>query len=280
MIKNYSTILFIAIAILAATNVNSQVLTSENFDGTIAPALPANWNTTTISSIGWRTDSSVTNISTGYPNASGIKNMVIKNSDSSGTYTLTSPSFSTIGQNNIKLIWASRVSTNFPASGSTTPVLEYSINGGTSWTLVNYTENSANSVWAPVNAGNPIQLPANANNILDLKLRWTITIVNNLNGTYRMDDFSLLSDTTTGLIENERNDNTAIFPNPFNNQFTVSFQDVNSNRIITLFDMLGNKIKETKAINIKNNIDCTDIDKGTYIMVTNNGNAIKKIVKN
>jgi hypothetical protein len=40
------------------------------------------------------------------------------------------------------------------------------------------------------------------------------------------------------------------------------------------------KIKETKAINIQNNIDCTDVDKGTYIMVTNNGNAIKKIVKN
>jgi len=278
MIKNYSTILLIAIAILSATNVNSQVLNSENFDGTIAPVLPTNWTTTTISSIGWRTDSS--NYSTGYTNASGLKNMVIKNVDSSGTYTLTSPSFSTIGQNNIKLIWASRVSANFLASGSTPPVLEYSINGGTSWTLVNYTENTANSIWALVNAGTPIQLPTNANNILDLKLRWSISIVNNANGSYRMDDFALLSDTTTGLIDNEIKDNTTLFPNPFNNQFTVSFQDVNSNRIIAIYDLLGNKLKEEKAKTTVCNIDCNDIAKGTYIMVTNNGNTIKKIVKN
>jgi hypothetical protein len=164
----------------------AQNLITENCDAPIAPALPAGWTTSTIAGIGWRTDS--TNFSTGYTGASGLKNIVIRNTDSTGTYMLYSPVINAQDYTSLTVLWGSRVSNNFLNSGSTTPVLEASADGGSTWTNVSYAENSANSTWSLVNGGTAISLPASLDHATSVQLRWSISIINAASGTYRIDD--------------------------------------------------------------------------------------------
>lgn len=163
------------------------ILVEENFDGMTAPMLPNNWITSTLFDIGFRTDPGQP--SAGYADVSGVQNIVIRNSDSTGIYTLTSPAFSTVDYTAIEVAWGSRVSNNFLSSGSSVPVFEYSVDGGVSWSIVSYVDNEANSTWSLVNGGAPILLPIEAENQETVHLRWTISIVNQADGTYRMDDF-------------------------------------------------------------------------------------------
>jgi hypothetical protein len=189
--------LFILLTIISSTVLAQTTISTVDFDAPIAPDLPTGWTTTTNFNLGWRSDSS--NFSTGYSNSSGLKNVVIRNSDSTGTYQLFSPIYSTLNFNNISVLWASRVSNNFITSGSTTPTCQFSIDGGSSWSNVAFLENNANSTWDFVNGGVRIMLSALANNQNTFQLRWTINIVTNPAGTYRIDDFSLQGTSTTGV---------------------------------------------------------------------------------
>jgi hypothetical protein len=157
----------------------------ENFDNLTIPALPEGWTTTTNFDIGFRTEDGN---NSDYSNASGLNNVVIRNSDSTGTYTFYSPVFSTMGLIDIQMMWGSRVSTNFLPSGSATPILEYSANGGVSWSALSYTESDGGSVWGLVNGGSPIALPAETYQNPNVQVRWTVNIISNPDGTYRMDD--------------------------------------------------------------------------------------------
>jgi len=157
----------------------------ENFDNLTIPALPEGWTTTTNFDIGFRTEDGN---NSDYSNASGLNNVVIRNSDSTGTYTFYSPVFSTMGLIDIQMMWGSRVSTNFLPSGSATPILEYSVNGGLSWSALSYTESDGGSVWGLVNGGSPIALPAETYQNPNVQVRWTVNIISNPDGTYRMDD--------------------------------------------------------------------------------------------
>jgi len=278
MNKIYSFLILFVVNQFLGFDVKAQIINTQNFDGTNAPTLPANWSSTLINTIGWRVDSSIANISTGYLGASGLKNVVIRNSDSSGIYTLTSPSFSTLGLSNVSVIWASRVSSNFLASGSVLPTLEYSINAGNTWSSVAYIENAANSVWALVNGATPIVLPANANNAANLKFRWTLTIVNNLNGTYRMDDFLLLGDTTTSINSIYDNEIVSIYPNPFNEDFIIENSDFNSMQNVVVYNVQGKKVKELKMTNSKTVVGSNDLAKGVYfIEIVGKSGMIKAI---
>jgi len=265
MNKIYSFLLLFFVNQFLGFDVKAQIINAQNFDGTNAPTLPANWSSTLINTIGWRVDSSA-NISTGYQGASGLKNVVIRNSDSSGIYTLTSPSFSTLGLSNVSVIWASRVSSNFLASGSVLPTLEYSINAGNTWSSVAYIENAANSVWALVNGATPIVLPANANNAANLKFRWTLTIVNNLNGTYRMDDFLLSGAITMSLTNLSYNEVIGIYPNPFQDYFQINNPDINITQNVIVYDLQGKKLKEAKITGSQTKIECNDLEKGLYFV--------------
>jgi hypothetical protein len=174
------------IVLLMAYSAISQVyLIDENFDSVTAPALPDGWITTTNFDIGFRTENGN---NSDYSNASGLNNVVIRNSDSTGTYTFYSPVFSTMDLIDVQLIWGSRVSTNFLSSGSVPPVLEYSANGGVSWSALSYTESDGGSIWGLVNGGTPILLPAETYQNPTVQLRWKVNIVSSPNGTYRMDD--------------------------------------------------------------------------------------------
>ena len=170
----------------AAIQVFSQVyVLDENFDNLTTPALPVGWTTTTNFDIGFRTEDGN---NSDYSNASGLNNVVIRNSDSTGTYTFYSPVFSTMGLIDVQMMWGSRVSTNFLPSGSATPILEYSANGGVSWSALSYAESDGGSVWGLVNGGTPIALPAETHQNPNVQVRWTVNIISNPDGTYRMDD--------------------------------------------------------------------------------------------
>lgn len=157
----------------------------ENFDSLTTPALPEGWVTTTNFDLGFRTEDGN---NSDYVNASGLNNVVIRNSDSTGIYTFYSPVFSTMGLIDVQMIWGSRVSTNFLPSGSATPILEYSANGGMSWSALPYAESDGGSVWGLVNGGTPIALPAETYQNPNVQVRWTVNIISNPDGTYRMDD--------------------------------------------------------------------------------------------
>ncbi len=177
---------------------------SQNFDS-LALSLPTGWSTT---ASGWVMDSVTANRSSGYTGASGMFNCVIKNAATvSGTYTLTTGAISTIGDTGITVSWAARRTTHFSDSSSSIQSFDFSIDGGSTWTNLPYTENAGNSTWAIDNAGARIMLPASANNQASVIFRWVANLHKTPSGTYRIDDFNLEGTTTTGIAE-LANDNT------------------------------------------------------------------------
>lgn len=163
-------------------------IVNENIDLTAFESLPLGWQSTYNGNFGFRCDS--TNSSNGYSGATGLNNIMIRNSDLSGSYTLFSPILNSLGLDNISIIWGSRVSNNFFSTGSQLPTLSFSTDGN-SWTPINYVDNENNSLWSLVNFGIPIALPAAADNAGFLQFKWDINILNGTNGTYRMDDIKI-----------------------------------------------------------------------------------------
>lgn len=241
--KRTTTLLVSLWLIISASATNAQsIIHTQNFDGVATPSLPNGWTTTTNFGLGWRTDSS--NVSTGYAGASGLINCYIRNSDSSGTYSLLSPVFNTTGYTNLSVMFASRVSNNFPTSGSTVPALEYTINGGQNWLNIAYLENNANSTWALVNGGFRIDLPPTAENQPALQFRWRVNIVNNSQGTYRIDDFDFQGTNTSGISEMIYGRGMKIYPNPVvKGPVHITFPDSFNCIEIQLMDASGRVIE-------------------------------------
>lgn len=274
--KRTTTLLFVLALIISFSVTNGQsVIHSQNFDGNVMPALPTGWNTTTNFGIGWRTDS--TNVSAGYPGASGLNNCFIRNSDSSGTYSLLSPVFNTVGYTNLSVLFASRVSNNFPTSGSTVPALEYTINGGQNWLNIAYLENNANSTWALVNGGFRIDLPPTAENQPALQFRWRVTIVNNSQGTYRIDDFDFQGTNTSGVSEMIYGNGMKIYPNPVvNEKVRISFPDSFNCNEVQLSDASGRIIENFKPVSSSFDLNTDKLTKGFYHLkaIDRNGAAL------
>jgi len=187
----YKLLLTLVAACFALSGIAQIYVINESFDAVTIPALPDGWTTTTNYDIGFRTEDS--NVSD-YGGASGLNNVVIRNTDSTGVYVFYSSVFSTLGLINLQMSWASRVSNNFLTPGSATPLLECSANGGVSWAPVTFTENANNSTWGVVNDSVAIALPAETFENPYVQLRWTASIVNDPSGTYRMDDVKVWGD--------------------------------------------------------------------------------------
>jgi hypothetical protein len=68
----------------------------------------------------------------------------------------------------------------------------------------------------------------------------------------------------------------SIYPNPTNSTFTINAENITS---IIIFDLLGNKILETKSS--QNSIDVSNLASGQYLVriQTSNGVMNKKIIK-
>ncbi|MFM2047769.1 MAG: hypothetical protein RI955_315 [Bacteroidota bacterium] len=272
---NFSTV-------LKAQNV---AIFSQNFDSIPTGIIPSNWTNglPNLNSIGWFADS--TNFSAGYSNASGLKNIVIKNSDSTGVYELSFPNISTLGDSNISIIWSSRVSNNFLTPGSTLPILLFSVNSGISWDTLPYTDNAANSTWGLVNNATPINFPAKASNQNSLSIKLVISIVNNASGTYRIDDMNIYKKNTVvnpNGINSLTNKNTVtIYPNPAND--VLHFINTNCNiKSISILDLSGKKVMNFNSISEKQTLDISSLNAGSYLIsfISSNGkNNTQEFIK-
>ncbi len=274
-IMNLKSLLLSAILAIAifSNTFGQSIIKSENFDSVIFPVSPAGWLSNNVAGTEWRTDS--TNSSSGYSNASGINNMLVRNTDPSGTYILTSPSVSTIGFTNILVTWDTRVSVNYTASGSTTPIFDYSINGGANWINLPYTDNPSNSIWFPVNGGIDIALPSNATNVADLKFRWTVNIVTDPNGSYRLDDFIIKGTTVTNTHDYSSSNSLTIYPNPSQDIITFTHQASNEIYTLSIYDMTGQKITSINHTKLPYQLSCSSFNKGIYFAQLENESGVK-----
>jgi hypothetical protein len=222
---------------------SQQTLFSENFDAASLNVLPANWTGT---ASGFTVENS--NFSTGYTGATGLQNLVIRNTVASGIYYVETPSFSTINMDNITLSYGVRHTTNFPVPGSTVDVLEYSIDNGIEWNSLSFVQNPSNSVWALINDAEPIQLPTDANNQPNVKIRWGANITNNLDGSYRIDDIIVKGNDFTTSILSKQTNSISIFPNPFENSIKIDGFKNNQKLNVILRNQIGEVVFQQKDV--------------------------------
>jgi len=194
---------------------NAQTLAfQENFDECLVPGLPAGWTVINNGNIGFRSDS--TNAS-GNNGASGLNNLVIRNDENlTGTYAVVTESFDCTALTGLSVMWGSRVSNNFLASGSQLPTFWVSLDNGVSWDAVAFIDNIANSIWSEVNASALIPLSSIADNQPNVRFKWEIQIVGDgasTAGTYRIDDFRIFANQGVGIASFENFD-IQLYPNP------------------------------------------------------------------
>ena len=160
---------------------------SENFDSSLS--LPSGW-TASPSSGGWKP--AATNPSTGYTNASGINNLDISNATGTvGDFSVTSKEIVTTNLKNISVTFAARNSSNFSSTGSSITGFAYSVNGGSTWTDLSYSQNPGDSNWYLVNNSVPITLSSDADNKASVMFRWSAHLESAASGSYRIDDFQV-----------------------------------------------------------------------------------------
>jgi hypothetical protein len=231
--------LFLLLTLFGAMFSKAQVTIFQESFNTSFSSFPANW---VAPNLGWVADT--TNSSNGYSGASGLTNLVIRNTEASGTYTLISPSISTVGYENITFLWGARLTVNFPTNGSVVQAVDYSIDGGNTWVGLTYTENTNNSNWSLNNNGNRINLPSEVSNKSEVKFRWVVNIVNNTDGTYRIDDVSVMGSAIPNTISDiEQQNSIRIYVHQNQLQIHTEEKDMLMHGgVITLLDLNGNNV--------------------------------------
>jgi len=249
----------------------------ENFDSVAVNTLPPNWTAT---AAGFSVDS--TNFSSGYAGASGLKNVVVRNTAATGTYFIETPSFSTININNITLSYGVRHTTNFPLSGSTANILDYSIDNGLTWTPITFVQNPSNSIWALINNSLVIQLPVEASNQASLKIRWGANIINNTQGSYRIDDVVVKGNDTLTYTSNGFLSEINLYPNPFENFLKIDGFESNQSLNISLSNNIGATVFKKYGVLSNSTLLLPDhLAKGIYFITVNSNNQTftKKLIK-
>ena len=77
------------------------------------------------------------------------------------------------------------------------------------------------------------------------------------------------------------NKNISVSPNPANDRFIITFGEINTEMLISIFDMNGKFIRKEKTFNKETRIDTSELSAGVYsIEIKNDRNrTIKKLVK-
>ncbi|MFM7661467.1 MAG: fasciclin domain-containing protein [Bacteroidota bacterium] len=105
----------------------------------------------------------------------------------------------------------------------------------------------------------------------------TVTLADVLvdNGVVHVVDGVLLPP-TVGITENA-NDKIVVYPNPFENQISLT---VNESTTYSILDLNG-KILKSGTVNTNGNIDLSDINAGSYLLntINNSGRSVLSIVK-
>lgn len=260
--------MFIVFLLHSIFTLAQTVIYAENFD-TDSTALPAGWSSSPAS--GWEVETSAP--STGYPGASGLFNVVIRNADSSNVYYLFSKDVSTIGYDSIAVSWGARLTTNFSALGSTIQSFDLSADSGNTWTIIPYIENANTNLWNLDNDNRLIYLPGIAGNQPAIRFRWVAQIVNAYSDNYRIDDFIVSSASAiTGNNEINFPDKQAfIFPDPSSGQIIVSCADAIEERgELAIYNSTGQQVQEFPAgINQFIQLDLSGLPDGIYMVVLN-----------
>ena len=156
-------------------------------------AFPTGW--TTSSSTDWT--AVATNSSTGYTGASGGTNAFFGPTNTTPKTLIYSNNLSTVGYNNISILWGGRYITSPSTNYTINLVLSWSADSAT-WNNVTFTNvplQVTPGLWSLVNGGTPIALPAGAAGIPNLRIRFTATSssssANSMNTIYRLDDVTI-----------------------------------------------------------------------------------------
>ena len=100
--------------------------------------------------------------------------------------------------------------------------------------------------------------------------------------SYYLDDFTSVCGGTVGISEKDKQEHLlSIYPNPFNNAFTINYELVNNTALLEVYNVLGEKT-QTKTITQNSTIvDLSNQTNGFYfVTITDGTNRIsKKIVK-
>jgi len=99
------------------------------------------------------------------------------------------------------------------------------------------------------------------------------------------DDFELtVNQQTLGVDDNLIDNNISIYPNPARESFRIQNESNFELNYISIYDMIGKKIKSIDLKNINENIliDVSNMQKSTYFVIINSdkGRVIKKIIVN
>ncbi|MCW8898355.1 MAG: T9SS type A sorting domain-containing protein [Flavobacteriales bacterium] len=103
--------------------------------------------------------------------------------------------------------------------------------------------------------------------------------------SYFLNDFqSVCGDTLINSINDdvERTEKQlVIYPNPFNNQFTVEYETENQSAYLAIYNLMGVKVAEQIINSTKTVVDVSNISNGIYFVVIQDGNnrLHHKIVK-
>lgn len=159
-----------------STGLGQTILYSQNF-GT-GTNFPTGWSASPNGS--WTINNAVN--SSGYTGASGGSNARIEGT-AGYSYLIFNNNLSTIGYQNITVLWGGRRFTN-----DYIPLIFQWSSDGTNWNTVSFTDNAADANWYLVNNGIQITLPSAAGGVSNLRFRW---YENNPDTGYRLDDFTV-----------------------------------------------------------------------------------------
>lgn len=278
----------LGLGILSTKNVKAQtpvVIYDQNFDS--SALLPTGWVTSFNDTIipdtstgGWIIDTTLSDSSFGYPGASGLNNVAVKNSFANGTYQLISSSISTMEDTNISVRWGVRNSNKFFLDGGSISFW-YSPDNGATWDSIAYLEAAANSdVWS---VDTPPVLPVAANRNAGIKFKWIATVTSSgASGSYRIDDF-IVSGISTGVataVTSVANPEAHVYMS--NSTLEVIANETTNNQYtIEVYNILGETMKTGFMTSSPYSMDLSELPGGVYLVKVSDGdnNQVTKVVR-
>jgi hypothetical protein len=93
--------------------------------------------------------------------------------------------------------------------------------------------------------------------------------------------YSLIGCPTTGIKENNFNNNFALYPNPAHNNITIESSSLNINEEALIFNLQGQLLLQQPLLQNKSIIDISGFSNGMYFvkMKSKNGIVVKRFVK-
>ena len=145
-------LLFSLLAIVGISNVNAQIIWQENFETTTGTSLPAGFTQTTLATDGgWKSGTSTTLSSSSFPFLDHTR-FVATNDDAcncdKSNDVIKTPAFSTVGYSSGVYLQYEVVFAGGTYQGATeTAEIQYSLNGGTTWTQLTTIAGTNNNAW-------------------------------------------------------------------------------------------------------------------------------------